>query len=81
MAYQVGYLDIENDEIEKYVADVLKKVDVCKIPPRGRFSIRDGGRPRYDRLVCSDKMGGKQTGIAALYCKNCVVKAEKNRDS
>jgi len=72
-----GYIDIENDEIQKYFDAVKEKVGICKILPRGRFSIQDSKPPIFTYLVCSDKMGGRQTGIAASTCRNCLL--EKNR--
>lgn len=69
---QIGYLDIENDELQKYFDAVNKKVGICDILPRGRFSIIDNGKPVFSCLVCSDYMGGKQTGVAAGFCRNCT---------
>ena len=70
---QFGYIDIENDELQKYFTAVSKKVGVCDILPRGRFALRTNGVPTYNGLVCSDKIGGNQTGIGAEGCKNCVL--------
>lgn len=68
-----GYLDIENDQLQKYFDAVQKKVGVCRILPRGRFALVNGF-PKFDGLVCSERMGGEQTGVAAETCKNCVIK-------
>jgi hypothetical protein len=74
---QFGYIDIEYDELQKYFTDVQKKVSICEILPRGRFSLQRNGEPTYWGLVCSDKMGGHQTGIAAGHCKNCILEREE----
>jgi len=74
MSSQFGYIDIENDEIVKYLKDVKKKEGICRILPRGRFSLRRNGEPMYDGLICSDKMGGEQTGVGAIGCRNCIKK-------
>ena len=73
---QFGYIDIENDELQKYFDAVQKKIGVCDILPRGRFSLRTNGVPEYDVLVCSEKMGGRQTGVSAEWCENCVLERE-----
>ena len=67
-----GYIDIENDELAKYSTAVQKKIGVCRILPAGRFVFRDG-QAHYGGLVCSDKMGGLQTGCGAESCKNCLA--------
>ena len=77
MGNHIGYIDIENDELEKYFKDAKKKVGTCEILPRGRFALKSNDRPRYDGLVCSDMMGGRQTGVAASGCRNCVIDREK----
>jgi len=76
MGAQVGYLDIENEELQKYFDAVEKKRGICRHLPRGRFSIRLYGEPAYEGLVCSNKMGGAQTGVGAEYCKNCQLRNE-----
>jgi hypothetical protein len=73
---QFGYVDIENDELQKYFDDVQKKIGVCDILPSARFALRTNGVPTYDGLVCSEKMGGRQTGVAAGTCKNCKLERE-----
>lgn len=70
---QFGYIDIENDELQKYFEAVNKKVGICDILPRARFSLVTNGGPIYTGLVCSEKMGGRQTGIGAEYCNNCKI--------
>lgn len=70
---QFGYIDIENDELQKYFDAVQKKIGICEILPRGRFSLRRNGEPMYNGLVCSEKMGGRQTGVGAEYCENCLL--------
>ena len=70
---QFGYLDIENDELQKYFDAVKKREGVCRILPRGRFSLRLNGRPMFNGLVCSEFMGGNQTGIGAEHCENCLL--------
>jgi hypothetical protein len=70
---QFGYIDIENDELQKYFDAVRKKVGVCEILPRARFSLKTNGAPTYSGLVCSEKMGGRQTGVGAEYCQNCKL--------
>jgi len=73
---QFGYVDIENDELQKYFDAVQKKVGVCDFLPRARFSLQINGAPVYDGLVCSEKMGGKQTGVGAEHCENCKLERE-----
>lgn len=73
MGTQFGYIDIEHEELEKYFVAVKKKIGICDILPRARFSLRNNGFPTYDGLVCSEKMTGRQTGIGAEWCKNCVL--------
>ena len=68
---QFGYVDIENDELQKYFEAVQKKVGVCDILPRARFALRTNGSPTYNGLVCSEKMGDRQTGSGAEHCENC----------
>ena len=68
----VASITVENDELQKYFNAVEKKRGVCRIMPAGRFHITDKDRPRFDCLVCSDKMGGKQTGVGADTCTNCI---------
>jgi hypothetical protein len=76
-----GYIDIEYDELQKYFFHaVQKKVGVCEILPRARFALRLGDRPRYNGLVCSDKMGGRQTGVAAEHCRNRLGEKEDGQD-
>lgn len=62
---------IENAEIAKYIKAAEKKKGVCHVPPAAQFSVSNG-RMRFDFLVCSDKMGGKQTGAGAETCTNCL---------
>lgn len=71
---QFGYIDIENDELEKYHCDVQSKKKICKILPIGRFALKRDGTVCYDSLVCSNKMGGDQTGVSAKWCTNCKIK-------
>jgi hypothetical protein len=73
---QFGYIDIENDELQKYFQAVQKKVGICDILPRARFALKTNGVPMYDGLVCSEKMGGRQTGVGAEYCTNCQLEKE-----
>lgn len=68
-----GYVDIEWDQVEKMAGAVVEKEDVCKILPAGRFYLTSKGLT-YMGLVCSKKMGGKQTGVGAEYCNNCLVR-------
>jgi len=76
MMEQFGYIDISNQEIEKYLRDVKKKIGICKILPRARFQITIKGI-LYDYLVCSpEDMNGEATGVSADMCKNCVLKKE-----
>jgi hypothetical protein len=74
---QFGYIDIENDELQKYYDDVESKKKDCIILPRGRFSLSRDGWVHYDGLVCSEKMGGEQTGVACKWCTNCQRKGRK----
>ena len=73
----IGYIDIENDTIVEYLEKVKKKIGICKILPAGRFQITNEGI-QFGYLICSNKMGGDSTGIAAEYCKNCVLE-QKNK--
>lgn len=75
----LGFLDIENDEIEKYMEDVKLKRGICKILPIGRFNICRDGYIHYGGLVCSYKMGGKATGVGAERCINCKIKKGKTK--
>lgn len=68
-----GYLDIENDELQKYFDAAKEKAGVCRIPPRGRFAIVNDF-PKFDGLVCSQYMEGEQTGVSAETCRNCIIK-------
>ena len=74
MKYGCIDIDVENDEIQRYLDEVETKVGICKILPCARFTLSEEGYFQYDGLVCSDKMGGKQTGIAAPHCRNCLLK-------
>jgi len=69
----IGYIDIENDEIEKYLTEAKKKIGVCKFLPCARFDLFDNSQPTFSGLVCSDKMGGERTGVAASECQNCIL--------
>ncbi|MDE4297041.1 hypothetical protein PXK56_17790 [Phaeobacter gallaeciensis] len=74
MPNQVGYLDIQSAELESYRAEAEEKRGVCRVIPRGRFSIRSDGTVRFDGLVCSPcDMGGKATGVGARSCVNCKL--------
>lgn len=68
---QIGYLDIENDELQRYFDAVSKKVGVCDILPSGRFCLYEGNVV-FDGLVCSDSLGVKQTGVGAESCQRCA---------
>ena len=72
----VGYIDIESNELKRYFDAVEKKKDICRILPGGRFSILKNGYPRFDGLVCSDRMNGDQTGMGAENCENCKINRE-----
>ena len=72
-----GHIDIEYDEIMKYMKVIEKKKEVCKIMPSLRLSVTSNGL-KYDGLVCSPKMEGEQTGISAEWCKNCILKEEEH---
>ncbi len=74
---QFGYIDIENDEIDHYNHAVKKKIGICEILPGGRFALCRDGVVRFCGLVCSDKMGGRQTGVSAVGCRNCDPNWEK----
>ena len=63
---------IENDELQKYFKAMNKKAGVCRHLPSARFTVTNSDRARFDCLVCSDKMGGKQTGVGAETCTNCT---------
>jgi len=75
---QFGYIDIENDELQKYFDAVQKKTGVCEILPCARFAMILNDRPRYNGLVCSKKMGGRNTGVGAESCTNCFIEKMKN---
>ena len=73
----IGYLDVPNSAIMKYLDEVNTKIGICKIMPEARFCIKESGKVEFDTLVCSKEMGGDSTGIGALYCKNCILKKQK----
>ena len=68
-----GYLDIQHSELMKYQNAVAKKVNVCRVMPAARFSLRTDGSVAFDGLVCHPMdMGGEATGVAAEGCTNCI---------
>lgn len=72
---QRGYLDIQNEEIQRYMDAVAKKVNTCRVLPAARFSMRLDGSVIFDGLVCHPMdMGGDATGVAAEGCTNCTIK-------
>ena len=73
---QFGYIDVEYDELKKYLDAIEKKKYICEIMTSGRISFTSEG-PKYNGLVCSPKMGDRQTGISAEWCKNCVLAEEQ----
>ena len=76
----IGHIDIEYAEIERYLAEVAQKRGVCEILPAARFNLHNDDEPRFAGLRCSDKMGGRQTGMAASGCRNCLLpEEERNR--
>ena len=71
-------VDIPHELILSAAAEIDKKRGVCNILPRARFSMCDGATSFYfDGLVCDERMGGKQTGVAAAQCRNCALEKEE----
>ena len=74
MSNQIGYIDIQKSEINKYLNDAEKKKGVCDVIPAARFSIRDEGPVQYTGMICHPMdMGGEATGIGASSCENCLL--------
>lgn len=70
---QIGYVDIQQVEIDKYLRDVESKRGICDVLPAGRFVIDLGSPVRYNGLVCHPMdMGGRATGVGVQGCKNCL---------
>lgn len=71
----IAMIDISHEAILEAAEQIKKKKGICKILPRARFILRDGDTNfEFNLLVCDNRMGGEQTGILALLCKNCKQK-------
>jgi hypothetical protein len=71
-------VDIPHELILLAAADINKKQDICDILPTARFSMPSTSNDfKYTGLVCDPGMGGKQTGVSATHCRNCVLDKEK----
>lgn len=76
----IGHIDIEYAEIERYMTEVVKKRGVCDVLPAGRFNLYGDHEPRFAGLRCSERLGGRQTGMSASGCRNCLLpEEERNR--
>ena len=70
-------IDIPHEAIIEAYEEIKKKEGICKILPKARFILRNNvDKIEYTCLVCDDRMGGKQTGIGAQYCENCLSDEE-----
>ena len=72
-----GFIDVSFAEIQKYIEEVNTKRGLCKVLPQARFFVTSEGF-EYDGLVCKD-LGGKSTGCAAFFCKNCELDRPKKK--
>lgn len=68
-----GFVDIQHEQIKRYMEALESMSGVCKIPPVGRFQLGTDGMPTFSGLVCHPAdMGGDATGIGASGCLNCA---------
>lgn len=77
MSCNIGYLDVPFEQVREYYLRVLAKSSVCRFLPMARFGIRENGMVVFDTMVCDNRMGGKNTGVAAESCRNCQLEAER----
>lgn len=69
-------VDIPHEALFKAVEEINKKRDICKILPKARLYC-DTEDFMFGGLVCDDRMGGEQTGVAAGHCKNCILEEKE----
>lgn len=71
-------VDIPHELILRAAEEINKKRGICNILPAARFSMASWDNEfKYDGLVCDNRMGGKQTGIAAAHCNNCALEKKE----
>ena len=68
-------VDLPYRVLKEAIDKIEEKKGVCKILPSARFHILGklfgDYKWRFSCLVCSDEMGGENTGVGAEYCTNC----------